>query len=1219
MIRVYRTPDGGDSSAVLSPQPRAATGAAGAKAIVDYTFETIDLKNPDGSLYTIASNCTEVAGPGDTAMGKYQHALDFGTVGRVSVQLPADKVNFTKFCVRVAFLADAAVTGRQNLVESNLLPFSLFLDKTNGTNEFRVVATVATTSYGWSGTSTEYYMTLQTGKWYVADLVYDTDSLGLFIDGKLVSIHAFPNGKIQKFNGTDLFIGTWVDGARNHFPGQIAGLKFYNGIPEELEAILDEHRSDPEWFISYKYESIKGTLNFNDPVSKPYYDYYAQAYIQDFRNGLIMFVDSIGTAFEMHGAIWTFYKARNNNERQGLGYLISDEGNTTKPGGRKNLFRKGGIYWSPATGAIPVTGQIYMDYEQWNESAFIGFPTAAATSIPGGLEQKFQGARMYFKNGTTTAHEVHGAILTKLLNSGGVAKWGFPVSNEMDVKRNNNVIGKSSEFEGCTIYWSAATGAFEVHGDIRRKYKELNGPLSQLGFPTSDEQVIPGVSGAARYNTFQQGSILWFGSYNNMNVCYPFRLYLGRIDSKESEGAFMGQNDLYLRATINDNGHQIYSKRFPDSGDYGGHNVINVNKELGITIVPNDPNRIIKLTLDIWESDDGAPFGGGDDHLGVYNKTISISNAWGLKENNGVFNSGAFSKINSVTWSVKPQINENALSLTEKWWGVQNAGTPTLTYNQYAAAFRDVDSESEWWDVSDWLEKAFYELVVKGLANGGNCFGMSLEAIYAWKHRSLFSLPLNRFNTWSTVVNEFNIKHQYQVGASPIWWFVGQFLSGNTHDPVDVFNETRNEFARGNNPVTCISQNWDFGGKPHCVLPAGWDSSSKPWKMTILDPNFPGSTRTLFVDPDKNEFSYDGGNKYSGGEWSGGRFHYMPWTVLCERPRTPIWDAILLLLAGTVVILGSDSTTESLTDTNGTDLDLFGQDTIARQKQGKPVENKFFSVKGFDGKGTIASELYMRKEKQSSFHIVSEGIVAELNRSMSLNELATNKSVANIIKSITSNTSLSRELGNRSVNNIINDRNIVKKLSPEVIDSLKRITQMMPVEKDFNHKVKGINNGKFEYAVKNKLNEFMVHSAITKGESQSVGVKDLGTPSSVVSVKTTKNKAMSLEICNHLGAGKDKIKISISNIPAAASQDVQLNIKPGMSGLDIMAAAQSVKADITIETTIDGRKNKYQYDANLEGGMRIRPSSIFTDGELKVGKIDNLFGQISNVTHLKKK
>ena len=222
MNRMHRSPDNGTGGAVLTPRTRLASASAVVQAVIDYSFDSIDLKNPDGTLYTVAANCTHVPGPGETVMGTYPNALDFGASGRASIPLGANKLNFQKFCVRVAFQADAPVTGRQNLVESNLLPFSMFLDKTNGSNGFQVVVTVDTIAYGWSGTSTEHYLKMQTGKWYVADLVYDTDTLALFIDGKFVSIHAFPKGKIQKLPGTELYIGTWVDGVRNHFPGQIA-------------------------------------------------------------------------------------------------------------------------------------------------------------------------------------------------------------------------------------------------------------------------------------------------------------------------------------------------------------------------------------------------------------------------------------------------------------------------------------------------------------------------------------------------------------------------------------------------------------------------------------------------------------------------------------------------------------------------------------------------------------------------------------------------------------------------------------------------------------------------------------------------------------------------------------------------------------------------------------------------------------------------------------
>src|SRR5690606_14428435 len=165
-----------------------------------------------------------------------------------------------------------------------------------------------------------------------------------------------------------------------------------------------------------------------------------------------------------------------------------------------------------------------------------GFPTKSQRSIAGGLEQEFQGCRMYYRHGAPQAHEVHGSILTRLLAMGGGAKWGYPGTTERGIKNGTSVIGKFSEFETCTIYWSGATGAYEVHGDIRRKYHELGGPLSDLGFPTSNEADIPNYAGAGRANTFQKGSILWYGNYDSVKVARPFRVWIGRIDSKESEG-----------------------------------------------------------------------------------------------------------------------------------------------------------------------------------------------------------------------------------------------------------------------------------------------------------------------------------------------------------------------------------------------------------------------------------------------------------------------------------------------------------------------------------------------------------------------------------------------------------------------------------------------------------------------------------------------------------
>jgi hypothetical protein len=69
--------------------------------------------------------------------------------------------------------------------------------------------------------------------------------------------------------------------------------------------------------------------------------------------------------------------------------------------------------------------------------------------------------------------------------------------------------GYMRRFKGCDIYLSREPGAHphEIHGDIRRKYLQVNGP-NLLGMPTTDETSCP--DGQGRYNHFSKNaSIYW--------------------------------------------------------------------------------------------------------------------------------------------------------------------------------------------------------------------------------------------------------------------------------------------------------------------------------------------------------------------------------------------------------------------------------------------------------------------------------------------------------------------------------------------------------------------------------------------------------------------------------------------------------------------------------------------------------------------------------------
>ncbi len=1204
-----------------------------ADQLINYVFKKLAIANPGGALPMTVTNGTVTAGPGDTIAGKFPKSVDLGTTGAASVAINGLPVDTARFAVRIVFNASGPVTNRQNLAESDFLPFSLFLlPRPGSATEFDLAASASPKAHGWRAASTRFATGLKAGTWYVADLVYDQDTLAVFVDGAIVSVHAFPQGSITELTGKRLYVGTWVDGARDHFNGKIAVLKLHAGVPDELEAQVDERRAHPEWFITHKLESLRPALDLGEPTAGIAWEAGTGAYLQPHQNGSLMYHDSVGVAFEMHGAIHAYFTGMSNRAR--LGHLVSDEAPTTKAGGRKSVFSKGAIYWSGATGAVPVVDQIYLDYEALGESAGIGFPTAAAGSVTAGQQQLFEGARMYLKTGAPRALEVHGAILAKYLALGGPGTWGFPITNESDVKKGSSVIGKYSEFERCTIYWSGATGAFEGHGDIRRKYQDMGGPPGELGFPTSDETDIPGVAGAGRYNSFQKASLLWYGSFASIVVARPFTIFIGHVNADESEGFLMGQNDMYIYVQVKDGSNVVYDKRHPSSGDWGGQNTKDVNLNIPVTLVP-DPSRSVTFSVDVWEADPG-----NDDHLGKWTKVLDASNGWGLLENGGILNSGSFSDINSITASVKPIVDFAGLTEPQKWWGVKNQGTDDLSYSQYASAFSDVDSAAEWWDATDWLDKAFYELVVEDIAENGNCFGMSLESIYARKGSSLYSLPLDRFTSWSTVKPEVNIKHQYQVGAGPIWWFVKEFVTGSTHDPVDVFTRTRDEFRKGNNPVLCLAQNYDFSGAPHCVAPIAWDDSVKPWRMTIADPNFPATTRTLTVNPDTNSFEYIGSSTYRGGEWTGGRLHFMPFSLLCSRPRTPVWDAILLLLAGTVIILADDAQTVGITDGSGNDLDAYGSRAISELKSGRPLNDFFVSYRGSARttvresrlepitihrgssrldrlsiprpKGSIAGEILLRMAPMARGWRPGGAFVDDAVLShVAIADLPRTRALSTVRRALDRRSAVERRLADRTVDAVVNDPSAMRALDPEARELLRAVAREARPG-DFRHRAVGLRRGEFQYAMKHGLSELKISGAMSKGEMTQIDLADIGSSTNTVKVKADRDKAIALEVTHKLGVAGDHVRVRVDQMPAQAGKELQFNLKPGLGGIEILGPT-GTKAPVTVDATIGGKKMSSTFTVPLDGGARLKLSTVLSKGALGVSRIEKLFGPAKEV------
>ncbi|UZD24234.1 LamG-like jellyroll fold domain-containing protein [Algoriphagus halophytocola] len=1100
--------------------------------IIDYLLNDLDVKNPDGSKRASVRNCSVVTGPGNVSgWGNFPQAIQFNGTSVIRASVQKAEYNFKQFAVRTIFRVTSRVSSRVNLFETNSLPIAIFLLPGSNSNSFYLNVSVNSPHYGWTGPNTKYDKEILLNTWSRLEVAYDLDTLAVFVDGRLLMSYALPEGTLKAGTGSSLFIGAWVDGARHPFTGEMAILEVHDGIPNYLEDTLDANRESAQWHISYKFEEFRKDRYLGTPTGKLSRETNGGS-IQTYTGGAILYNRYFG-AFAMYGAIYAYYQSLSTAMKRELGELISDEQAGNSPSVRKSVFRKGAIYWSSATGAKAVTGQIYVDYcELGEDSSVMRLPTGVAGRVSSGKQQVFQGGRMYYKNGAARAFEVHGSILARYLALGGPAKFGFPLTDEKDVKSGTRTVGKLSEFESCSIYWSGATGAFEVHGAIRAKYHSIGGAIGSLGFPTSNESDVPGSSGS-KMNSFQNGAIVWFGSAGTY-VCYPFEIHITRIRVRDADSDifFKDDSDIYAKIIAKENGHQVFSSVIPQNGTYSNTTEKTVNYTLRRTFVPNNIHKKVLFDFQAWDSDNGRPFGGGDDNLGHFSLELNAANAWGMKTNNGIFNSSTGTHSLRLDWSVRPKIKQGTMSDRDYYfWGVPNQGTNIISWNTYAAAFRDVTTGANFFDHVS-LKSTFYELAVKELAAGGNCFGMSLEGIYARKCLSRFGKPLNRFN-WNQTEREFNIKHQYQVGAAAIWWFVGQFISGNTHDPVGVFEESLHHYNCGNNPVLCISQNYDFSGAPHCILPHQWKKNGDNWEIVCFDPNITSGTRSIFINRRTNTYSYNNGRAYSGGAWSGGRLQYMPWNVLNREPRTPVWDIILLILAGTVLIFADSGETESITDSKGKNLD----GGKLAQSQASLRRNMFVPVHGLDSRSN--GHAYYQKGQAFS--------------------------------------------------------------------------------NDFIHKIKGTKNAKFDYAVKNLTGEFKIHSPILRGESETYDVKGLGEASNSVTILSKNHKTYDLEFSQKIG--KETIQYRMEKVPADTNKDLKIQFKPGNEGIDLISSGGATDARFTTKVFDENQKLKQdkQFILPLDGGLRLRPTTVLSTGDLLTSKIEVIGGSILGSSIIKPK
>jgi Ca2+-binding RTX toxin-like protein len=579
----------------------------------------------------------------------------------------------------------------------------------------------------------------------------------------------------------------------------------------------------------------------------------------------------------------------------------------------------------------------------------------------------YGGKKQAFDNGTIVwRSSLGGFILTgKVLerwnaDGGFTSSLKYPISDTSAVVDRKVKIGSFSiadpsalvsRFEGGTIYYSAFTGgAQKLSSAFASAYEtQYGGPNGWLGMPVSDELHT---LGGAPYVNFENGILIRDLTTGKYSVYGNLDLYVDRFDTwgDDCVGSVCGSQDPYWYITItNSAGEEIFDKRWGNgnSSSWTDNNHYSLGKP--------KPDDVLTVKFHAVDIDDSSP----NDNLGTDYWTYSMSDTWGKYTDNPTHKTSLALGV----WSIASTVPyDDTVFRNSEWWNFGNFQTAHLSKDQYAQTFRDVNMGE--WAVRHPFNALYYALAYKGIAAGGNCYGMSLESVLAQQGKSVYREPIYDYfpDTQKTgipltyaehindaghqgMVNELGIKQGYQLGRNQVLYSAAAFLSGATHEPTINFTLGKAYEAAGEDSLVLLSGY--FLGDGHAVRAMKYELTSEECSWMDLDTN---CDRIYIADPNKpyvesvihedgrievinekteepyiqiaaayNAFHYSGPKDFdwTGESLYGSRLHVVPTGILTTPQVTPFADALQLLEDGVIVITGSSGVMHQITDDSG--------------------------------------------------------------------------------------------------------------------------------------------------------------------------------------------------------------------------------------------------------------------------------------------------------------
>jgi uncharacterized protein with LGFP repeats len=294
--------------------------------------------------------------------------------------------------------------------------------------------------------------------------------------------------------------------------------------------------SDADGVITQAWEAAGGDTGSLGPKDGGVYAV-GDGFGQKFAGGKIFFTPAAG-AHVMQGAILEKYESLGGPADSDLGFPTIDEGAGRAPDSRNTTFSAADnpvIFWTPDTGARVVRGAINAAWDKLGGSGgALAVPAEDETWGGDVVTQKFTGGELSWnrqtKAFTTVPPDLAGQLdglaipedATSAINAARRAAGGAmgPLGAKQGPQYAIGADGAGQDFAGGKIFYSPATGANVVTGQVLAKYEKVGGPSGDLGFPSSSE-ADGGLAPASRVTAFaapDKPVIFWTPDYGAVVV-----------------------------------------------------------------------------------------------------------------------------------------------------------------------------------------------------------------------------------------------------------------------------------------------------------------------------------------------------------------------------------------------------------------------------------------------------------------------------------------------------------------------------------------------------------------------------------------------------------------------------------------------------------------------------------------------------------------------------